>query len=113
MHLPTDTNLLWDVIRKAIQACATLCDAQDLTEWRQCAHLLRRFKNSYRFIQKLKHSTSHDKANWQIDQLRSRVLLERTQARFAGLNAMSFDKGCHRPAIQTVLKQHMDKLILP
>ena len=62
MHFPTDTNLLWDAIRKAIQTCATLCDTLDLTEWRQSAYHLRCFKKSYRLIQKLKHSTSQDEA---------------------------------------------------
>lgn len=68
VHFPTDTNLLWDAIRKAIQTCATLCDALDLTEWRQSAYHLRCFKKSYRLIQKLKHSTSQDEAKRQAKQ---------------------------------------------
>jgi len=68
VHFPTDTNLLWDAIRKAIQTCATRCDALDLTEWRQSAYHLRGFKKSYRLIQKLKHSTSQDEAKRQAKQ---------------------------------------------
>lgn len=68
MHFPTDTNLLWDAIRKAIQTCATLCDTRDLTAWRQSAYHLRGFKRSYRLIQKLKHSTSQDEAKRQAKQ---------------------------------------------
>ncbi|QPK62857.1 ISNCY family transposase [Methylomonas sp. LL1] len=68
VHFPTDSNLLWDAIRKAIQTCATLCDALDLTEWRQSAYHLRGFKKSYRLIQKLKHSTSQDEAKRQAKQ---------------------------------------------
>jgi hypothetical protein len=233
VHFPTDTNLLWDAIRKAIQTCATLCDTLDLTAWRQSAYHLRGFKKSYRLIQKLKHSTSQDEAKRQakqdeikaayqtyldqaevyvqraratkqclnqahgvptpmladldaylahaerqIDQIRRRVLqgetiphtekifsifqphtewiskgkagvpvelglrvavvedqhrfilhhqvmekttddqiavalVEHTQARFAGLNAMSFDKGFHSPANQSALKQRLDQVILP
>ena len=60
VHFPTDVNLLWDAIRKAIQTSAQLCDAHDLTEWRQSAYLLRTFKKNYRQIQRLKHSTSKD-----------------------------------------------------
>ena len=41
------------------------------------------------------------------------ALVEHTQARFAGLNAMSFDKGFHSPANQTALKQRLDQVILP
>jgi IS5 family transposase len=68
VHFPTDTNLLWDAIRKAIQTCATLCDTLALTEWRQSAYHLRCFKKSYRLIQKLKHSTSQDEAKRQAKQ---------------------------------------------
>ena len=68
VHFPTDTNLLSDAIRKAIQTCATLCDALGLTEWRQSAYHLRGFKKSYRLIQTLKHSTSQDEAKRQAKQ---------------------------------------------
>ncbi len=68
VHFPTDINVLWDAIRKAIQTCATFCDTLDLTEWRQSAYHLRVFKKSYRLIQKLKHSTSQDEAKQQAKQ---------------------------------------------
>lgn len=68
VHFPTDTNLLSDAIRKAIQTCATLCDALGLTEWRQSTYHLRGFKKSYRLIQTLKHSTSQDEAKRQAKQ---------------------------------------------
>jgi hypothetical protein len=233
VHFPTDINLLWDAIRKAIQTCATLCDTLSLTEWRQSAYHLRCFKKSYRLIQKLKHSTSQDEAKklakqehikaayqtyldqaevyvqracatWQrlhgdhgvptplladlddylnhakrqIDQIQRRVLqdetiphsekvfsifqphtewiskgkagvpvelglrvcivedqyrfilhhqvmekttddqiavalVEKTQARFPAVKAMSFDKGFHSPGNQIELKQRLDNAILP
>jgi len=68
VHFPTDINLLWDAIRKAIQTSAQLCDAHDLTEWRQSAYLLRTFKKNYRHIQRLKHSTSKDEAKREAKQ---------------------------------------------
>jgi hypothetical protein len=68
VHFPTDINLLWDAIRKTIQISARLCDAHDLTEWRQSAYLLRKFKKSYRHIQKLKHSTAKDETKRQAKQ---------------------------------------------
>jgi len=233
VHFPTDINLLWDAIRKTLHTCAGLCNALDLTEWRQSAYHLRGFKKSYRLIQKLKHSTSQDEAKRQakqdqvkaayqtyldqaevyvqraratkqclnqahgvptpmladldaylahaerqIDQIRRRVLqgetiphaekvfsifqphtewiskgkagvpvelgvrvavvedqhrfilhhqvmekttddqiavalVEQSQTRFAGLNAMSFDKGFHSPSNQTALKRHLENVILP
>ena len=58
VHFSTDTNLLWDALRKIIQISAQLCQAHDLTEWRQSRYHLRSIKKSYRLIQTLKHSTS-------------------------------------------------------
>lgn len=68
VHFPTDTNLLWDAIRKTLHTCAALCDTLDLTEWRQSAYHLRCFKKRYRLIQKLKHSSSQDDAKRQARQ---------------------------------------------
>lgn len=233
VHFPTDTNLLWDAIRKTIQICANVCNSLELTEWRQSAYQLRCFKKSYRLIQKLKHSSSKDEAkrqtkqneikaayqayidqaevfvhrasatrkrlnndydipeamltdldaylvhaNRQIDQIRRRTLqdekiphaekvfslfqphtewickgkagvpvelglrvcivedqhrfilhhhvmekttddqiavalVEQTQRRFAGIKAMSFDKGFHSPENQTQLKEILEQVVLP
>jgi len=55
VHYPTDTNLLFDAIRKTIQICAELSSDLGLTEWRQSAYNIQQFKRSYRKIQKLKH----------------------------------------------------------
>jgi transposase, IS5 family len=41
------------------------------------------------------------------------ALVEQTQARFAAVKAMSFDKGFHSPSNQTELKQHLENVILP
>jgi len=60
VHYPTDTNLLFDAIRKTIQICAELSSDFGLTEWRQSAYNIQQFKRSYRKIQKLKHSTAID-----------------------------------------------------
>jgi len=62
VHFPTDINLLLDAIRKTIETCADLCQACDLTEWRQSAYHVRQFKKSYRWVQRLKHSHSQDEA---------------------------------------------------
>lgn len=62
VHFPTDTNLLFDSIRKTISECAQLCNDNGLTDWRQSGHNIRTFKKQYRIIQKLKHSTSKDES---------------------------------------------------
>lgn len=68
VHFPTDINLLWDALRKAVQGCAELCASSGLTEWRQSAYLLRSLKKDYRVIQKLRHSTSQDEAKREAKQ---------------------------------------------
>jgi len=62
VHFPTDTNLLYDAIRKTIETCADLSRANGLSEWRQSAYNVRQFKKAYRVIQQLRHSTSKDEA---------------------------------------------------
>ena len=60
VHFPTDTNLLFDAIRKTIEISAELSETNGLTDWRQSAHNIRQFKKSYRTIQQRRHSTSKD-----------------------------------------------------
>ena len=60
MHFPTDTNLLFDAIRKTIETSAELSEANGLTDWRQSAYNVNQFKKAYRRTQQLRHSTSQD-----------------------------------------------------
>jgi len=60
VHFPTDTNLLFDAIRKTVETCADLAGANGLSEWRQSVYNIRQFKKAYRVIQQLRHSTSKD-----------------------------------------------------
>jgi hypothetical protein len=60
VHFPTDINLLYDAVRKSIETCATLCQGQDLSDWRQSAHNIRCLKRAYRRVQQLKRSKSKD-----------------------------------------------------
>jgi IS5 family transposase len=69
VHFPTDTNLLFDAIRKSIETCAGLSEASGLSEWRQSAYNLRQFKKSYRTIQRLRHSTSKDESKREAKRL--------------------------------------------
>ena len=66
VEFPTDTNLLYEAIRKALGLCAELSDAHGLTGWRQDAHHLRKLKKAHRPIQKLRHSTSKDGQKCQV-----------------------------------------------
>jgi len=60
VHFPTDINLLYDAVRKAIETSAALCQAQGLSDWRQSAYNVRCLKKAYRHAQSLKRSKSQD-----------------------------------------------------
>ncbi|XBS19438.1 hypothetical protein Q9L42_013835 [Methylomarinum sp. Ch1-1] len=60
VHFPTDINLLYDAIRKAIEESHTLAKHHDLPDWRQYRHNIWRLKQQYRRAQQLKRSTSQD-----------------------------------------------------
>ena len=65
VHYPTDSNLLLDAVRKAIETCAQLCKDEGLSDWRQSAYNVRCVKKAYRHVQQLKRSTSQDEAKRQ------------------------------------------------
>lgn len=58
VHFPTDISLLYDAIRKTIAASSGLAQHYRLSGWRQYQHNIRKFKSQYRYVQKLKHSSS-------------------------------------------------------
>jgi len=60
VHFPTDISLLFDATRVMIRICVEWDKQHALPGWRQHQHNLRQFKNLYRKLQKLKHSTSHN-----------------------------------------------------
>ena len=66
VHHPTDTNLLFDAIRKMISLTAIICSEIGITAWRQSHHNITKVKRLLRGIQRLKRSTSKDEAKKQI-----------------------------------------------
>jgi len=62
VHYPTDANLLFDAIRKTIYLIAIICSEIGITDWRQSHHNIMKIKGLLRAIQRLKRSTSKDKA---------------------------------------------------
>jgi hypothetical protein len=60
VHYPTDTNLLFDAIRKMISLIAIICSEIGITAWRQNHHNILKAKRLLRGIQRLKRSTSKD-----------------------------------------------------
>jgi IS5 family transposase len=65
VHYPTDTNLLFDAIRKMISLIAIICSEVGITAWRQSHHNIITVKRLLREIQKLRRSTSKDEAKKQ------------------------------------------------
>jgi IS5 family transposase len=65
VHYPTDTNLLFDAMRKMISLIAIICSGVGITAWRQSHHNLIQIKRLLRGIQKLKRSTSKDEVKQQ------------------------------------------------
>lgn len=51
VHYPTDINLLWDAMRKAITLTAHWCESRQLSDWRQYRYNLRRLKQLMRSAQ--------------------------------------------------------------
>jgi IS5 family transposase len=60
VHYPTDTNLLFDAMRKMISLIAIICSEIGITDWRQSHKNITKIKGLLRRIQKLKRSTSKD-----------------------------------------------------
>lgn len=51
VHFPTDINLLYDAMRKALELTAQQCQSKGMTQWRQFEHHLRKIKKSFRQAQ--------------------------------------------------------------
>ena len=65
VHYPTDTNLLFDAMRKMISLIAIICSEVGVTAWRQSHHNIIKVKRLLRGIQRLKRSTSKDETKKQ------------------------------------------------
>jgi transposase, IS5 family len=60
VHYPTDSNLLFDASRKAIELTSNLCSELNISGWRQSKSLIKKLKKKLRTIQNIRHSTSKD-----------------------------------------------------
>ena len=60
VHFPTDINLLWDAVRKAIELTYQLCTKYGILGWRQFAYNLKIIKKFYRAAQQSKKARGKD-----------------------------------------------------
>jgi len=51
VHFPTDVNLLWDAVRKAMQLSHTVAKLLNIAGWRQTDYNIRSIKRLYRAVQ--------------------------------------------------------------
>lgn len=58
VHFPTDINLLFDAMRKAVELTGKLFESCGLTPWRQYRHHIKTLKKSYLKAQRSKRSTA-------------------------------------------------------
>lgn len=66
VHYPTDTNLLYDAMRKIITLIAIICSEIGVTSWRQSHYNIMKVKRLLRSIQRLRRSNSKDAAKKKI-----------------------------------------------
>jgi transposase, IS5 family len=60
VHYPTDSNLLYDAVRKTIERSAKACKKAGLSIFRQSKHNLKKVKEAHRKLTKMHHSTSRN-----------------------------------------------------
>jgi transposase, IS5 family len=62
VHYPTDTNLLWDAMRKVINGVGQACEKEGVSGWRQYRYNLRQVRKRLIRIQKARYSNSKDES---------------------------------------------------
>lgn len=60
VHFPTDISLLFDAVRRIIRLIAFLCCRAGVAGWRQSEANIRKLKQFFNYVRKLKHTTAKD-----------------------------------------------------
>jgi len=60
VHYPTDTNLLWDAMRKMIVLIGSVCEDKGVSGWRQYRYHLRQIKKRFIRVRKARYLNSKD-----------------------------------------------------
>lgn len=68
VHYPTDSNLLWDAMRKIINLSHTLCVHVGNTAFRQAKYNLKQVKRRFHKVRRVHYSTSRDPRKREIKQ---------------------------------------------
>ena len=76
VHYPTDSNLLYDAMRKVITLTARWCAELEVSEWRQSRHNIRQLKRLLRAAQNKKRSKAQAAAQQAQNATRLRAAYE-------------------------------------
>lgn len=60
VHFPTDISLLSDAVRRMILLTAALCRKAGVAGWRRSEHCVRKLKQFFSYVRKMKHSASEN-----------------------------------------------------
>jgi len=67
IHYPTESNLIWDGVRKFMPVCVELAETLDLAQWRPSKHLLTKIKKLTQTIGRISASKSPRKKDARCD----------------------------------------------
>ena len=70
VHYPTDSNLLFDAIRKVISFSVKLCKEAGLSDFRQSKHNMKKVKRSFNYVRRLHYSKSKNEKKKQVQKLK-------------------------------------------
>ena len=76
VHFPTDSNLLYDAMRKVITLIARWCAELGVSEWRQYRHNLRQLKRLLRAVQNARRSKAQSAVQKERNAKRVRAVYE-------------------------------------
>jgi transposase, IS5 family len=108
VHYPTDINLLWDAIRKTIETIAEISYENGITEWRQSVYQIRQFKKSYRYVQRIKHSSSKDSQKCELQ----REVIKNAHETYINIAKIHVAKACDtKKLLQSVYKIPDDEFV--
>src|SRR5512139_375168 len=93
VHFPTDLNLLWDAMRKAITLTAQWCESQQLSDWRQYRYNLCQLKRLMR------HAQSKKRRKAKVEAQQNEINAQMIQAHRTYLDQAR----CHLSKIQVTL----------
>ena len=102
VHFPTDIGLCFDAVRKSTETVRMLCNHFAISGWREAKSNIRKVKQKFRKISKLKKSTSKDENKQQ----QRKQLIKEAHAGYINLSESFLDKA--RETIDAIVVHEED-----